>query len=162
MRRRRQIDITAHSTATVTAIYPLLADGTTWPRWSPIESSEREHRVRTSPDGIGEIRIYRLGRTTGRDQIVELVPERRFAYRALSGLPVRDYLGEVDLEPTTAGSIIRWRASFVAKIPGTGGLLERGIRRFLDQCVHGLAQYAAASEQPSPGPNRALDELDRH
>ena len=162
MRRRRRIDITAHSTATVTAVYALLADGTTWPRWSPIESYEREQSVEPSPDGIGEIRIYRLGRTTGRDQIVELVPGRRFAYRALSGLPVRDYLGEVDLEPTTTGSTIRWRASFVARIPGTGALLERGIRRFLEQCAHGLAQYAAASELPSPATNRVLDGLDRH
>ncbi len=38
-------------------------------------------------DGMGEIRIYKRGRTTGRDEIVELVPGRRFAYRALSGLP---------------------------------------------------------------------------
>jgi hypothetical protein len=162
MRRHRQVDITAQSTATVTAVYALLADGTTWPRWSPIESYESENRVGTSPDGIGEIRIHRLGRTTGRDQIVELVPGRRFAYRSLSGLPVRDYVGEVDLEPTPTGSTIRWRASFVAKIPGTGALLERGIRRFLDQCAHGLAQYAAACEQPRSGPSRALEELDRH
>ncbi|HTK17463.1 MAG TPA: SRPBCC family protein [Acidimicrobiia bacterium] len=147
MSKRREIDITAGSSATVDAVYALLADGTTWPRWSPIESYELEAGAEPTPDGIGEIRIYRRGRITGRDQIVEQVPGCRFAYRSLSGLPVRDYLGQVDLEPSPTGSTIRWRASFLAKIPGTGALLERGIRRFLDDCVQGLAQYAATSEQ---------------
>jgi hypothetical protein len=144
MSKRREIDITAGSGAKVDAVYALLADGTTGPRWSPIESYELE--TGTGPDGIGEIRIYGRGRTTGRDQIVEQVPGRRFAYRSLSGLPVRDYLGQVDLEPSPTGSTIRWRASFFAKFPGTGALVERGIRRFLDECVQGLARYAATSE----------------
>jgi hypothetical protein len=146
MSKRREIDITVGSGAKVDAVYALLADGTTWPRWSPIESYELEAGTGPTPDGIGEIRIYRRGRTTGRDQIVEQVPGRRFAYRSLSGLPVRDYLGQVDLEPSPTGSTIRWRASFFAKFPGTGALLERGIRRFLDECVQGLARYAATSE----------------
>jgi hypothetical protein len=147
MSKRREIDVSATSTASVGAVYRLLADGTTWPTWSPIESYELEAGSGPTPDGIGEIRIYRRGRTTGRDQIVELVPGRRFAYRALSGLPVREYFGQVDLEPAATGSIVRWRSTFFAKIPGTGALLERGIRRFLDECVHGLAQYAATSER---------------
>jgi hypothetical protein len=145
--KRREIDLTATSTASVDAVYALLADGNTWPRWTSIESYALEAGSGPTPDGVGEIRIYKRGRTTGRDQIAEMVPGRRFAYRALSGLPTRDYFGQVDLEPTTTGSKIRWRASFFPKIPGTGKLMETGIRRFLDECVRGLAQYAATSEQ---------------
>jgi hypothetical protein len=162
MSKRREIDVTATSTASAEAVYALLAEGTTWPTWSPIESYELEAGSGPTPDGVGEIRIHRRGRTTGRDQIVELVPGRRFAYRSLSGLPVRDYFGQVDIEPTATGSSIRWRSSFVPKIPGTGKLMQAGIRRFLDQCVHGLARYAALSDDPSSGPSRALDELEPH
>jgi hypothetical protein len=148
MSKRREIDVTATSTAGVDAVYALLADGNTWPQWTTIESYELEAGSGPTADGIGEIRIYKRGRTTGRDLIVELVPGRRFAYRALSGLPTRDYFGQVDLEPTPTGSTIRWRASFFPKIPGTGKLMETGIRRFLADCVNGLAQYASRSEQP--------------
>jgi hypothetical protein len=147
MSKRREIDLTATSTASVDAVYALLADGNTWPRWTTIESYELEAGSGPTADGIGEIRIYKRGRTIGRDEIVELVPGRRFAYRALSGLPTRDYFGQVDLEPTPTGSRVRWRASFFPKIPGTGKLMQTGIRRFLDECVHGLAQYAATSDQ---------------
>jgi hypothetical protein len=144
MTRRREIDLEVQSTAGVAAVFALLADGTTWPRWSPLESVELERTGEPPPEGVGAIRVNRRGRTTGRDQIVEVVPGCRFAYVSLSGVPVRDYKAAVDLEPAATGSVIRWRASFLPKVPGTGLLMQLGIRRFLDRCARGLAQYAAA------------------
>jgi hypothetical protein len=41
------------------------------------------------------------------------------------------------------GTTIRWQASFPPKVPGTGWALQRGLRRFLDQCAEGLARHAA-------------------
>ena len=83
---------------------------------------------------------------TGRDQVAELVADRRFSYRHLSGLPVRDYHTDVDLEPTESGTRIRWRTSFLPKVPGTGWLWHWGIRRFVRQCARGLADYAGTSD----------------
>ena len=83
---------------------------------------------------------------TGRDEIVELEPGRRLGYVSISGLAITDYRATVDLADTddgTGGTVIRWRASFFPKIPGTGGLMQRGIRRFLQQCADGLAGKAA-------------------
>jgi hypothetical protein len=140
---RRHIEVTAHSHAARDVVFVLLADGTTWPRWSPIESFELERPGDPPPEGPGAIRIFRRGRTIGRDQIVEVVPGRRFGYASLSGLPVRDYRAHVDLEPQANGTTIRWQASFLPVVPGTGWLLERGLRRFLDQCAQGLAEHSA-------------------
>ena len=152
--RRRTIDIEVLTRAAPAAVYGLLTDGSTWPRWSPIESVEIEQPGEPPPEGVGAIRVQRRGRTTGRDQIRELVPNRRFAYVSLSGLPVRDYAGEVDLALTPGGgTTIRWRASFEPRYPGTGWLVEHGIRRFLDQCVHGLAAEAITAK---PGEPRTL------
>ena len=63
---------------------------------------------------MGAIRVFRRGRTTGRDQLLELVPNRRLEYASLSGLPVREYVGEVDLEAGARrrGRLIRWHSSF--------------------------------------------------
>ncbi|MFL6241439.1 MAG: SRPBCC family protein, partial [Acidimicrobiia bacterium] len=95
------------------------------------------------PEGVGAIRVFRRGKTTGRDQIVEIVPGRRFAYVSLSGLPVRDYRAHIDLEPDGAGTTIRWQASFAPKVVGTGWLLERGLRSFLGECAAGVAKRSA-------------------
>jgi hypothetical protein len=143
--RRRHIDVTAHSQATPDIVFPLLADGSTWPRWSPIESFELEREGDPTPEGPGAIRVFRRGRTTGRDQIVDVAPDRHFRYVSLSGVPVRDYGAEVELEIVTGGTEIRWHASFFPKMPGTGWLLERGLRRFLGQCARGLAAHADTS-----------------
>lgn len=140
--RRRHIEVMQHSEAAPASLFALLIDGETWPRWSPIEAFELERTGDPPPEGVGAIRIFRRGRTTGRDEIVEVVPDHRLGYRSLSGLPVRDYRAHVVLEPDGNGTTIRWEASFSPKLPGTGRLLERGLRRFLEQCARGLAEHA--------------------
>jgi uncharacterized protein YndB with AHSA1/START domain len=142
--RRRHIQVTQHSAAAPATVFALLAHGNTWPRWSPIEAFELERTGDPPPEGVGAIRVFRRGRTMGRDEIVEVVPDRRLSYRSLSGLPVRDYQAHVDLEPDGDGTTIRWEASFSPKLPGTGRLLERGLRRFLYECAAGLAAHAAS------------------
>ncbi|HKA93857.1 MAG TPA: SRPBCC family protein [Acidimicrobiia bacterium] len=141
--RRRHIEVTAHSDAAPDAVFALLADGATWPRWSPIESFELEREGDPPPEGPGAIRVFRRGRTVGRDQLVDVAPAERFVYASLSGLPVRDYLAEVELTAVVGGTEIRWQATFSPKMPGTGRLLERGLRRFLEQCARGAAAHAA-------------------
>ena len=143
--RRRHIDVTAHSPATPDVVFGLLVDGSSWPRWSPMESVELEREGDPPPEGPGAIRVNRRRRTTGRDQIVDVAPDRLFRYVSLSGLPVRDYHAEVELEIVPGGTEIRWHATFFPKMPGTGWLLERGLRRFLRQCARGLAAEAAAA-----------------
>ncbi len=141
--RRRHIEVTQHSAAAPTSLFALLINGETWPRWSPIEAFELERAGDPLPEGVGAIRAFRRGRTIGRDEIVEVVPDRRLSYRSLSGLPVRDYRAHVDLDPDGDGTAIRWEASFAPKVFGAGWLLERGLRRFLEQCARGLAEHAA-------------------
>ncbi|MGH3923521.1 MAG: SRPBCC family protein [Pseudonocardiaceae bacterium] len=141
--RRQHVDVEVHAAADAATLYGLLRDGASWPDWSPIESFQLERAGEQEPEGIGAIWVFRGGRVIGRDQVVELVPDRRFSYRHLSGLPVRDYHTAVDLEPTERGTRIRWRTSFLPKVPGTGWLWRWGIRRFVDQCARGLAVYAA-------------------
>jgi Polyketide cyclase / dehydrase and lipid transport len=152
--RRRQLDIRAHAEAAPEAVFGLLADGASWPRWSPIEAFRLERPGDPPPEGPGAIRVFRRGRTTGRDQVVEAVPGARLGYVSLSGLPVRDYRATVDLQPARGGTDIRWRAAFLPRVPGTGRLLERGLARFLDQCARGLAEHAAAPRPPAPEANR--------
>jgi uncharacterized protein YndB with AHSA1/START domain len=144
----RRIEVTTHSRATPDVVFALLTDGSTWPRWSPIESFELEQEGNPPPEGPGAVRVFRRRRTTGRDRIVDVVPDRGISYVSLSGLPVRDYRADVALELSGDGTDIRWQASFFPKVPGMGWLLERGLRRFLGQCAKGLAAHAAAPPAP--------------
>lgn len=143
---RQRIEHRATTTATPATVYALLREGATWPTWSSIESFELERPGAEEREGVGAVRVFRGGRVTGRDTIAELVPDRRFAYTHTSKLPVRDYRGEVELEPTSTGTAIRWVSTFEPRIPGTGRLMRRALDGFVAGLVNGLAEHAAALE----------------
>jgi hypothetical protein len=54
-----------------------------------------------------------------REEIVEFEPPHRLRYRLLSGLPFRDYIGEVTIEPEGTGSRLSTDLCFRTRIPGT-------------------------------------------
>lgn len=146
---RQQISVRVHSPSEPAALYGLLRDGATWPSWSPIGSFELAQTGRDEDEGVGAIRVFRTGRTTSREEIVELRPDRRFGYTLLHGLPLRDYRANVDLEPAPGGGTdIHWHSSFVAKVPGTGWLWRRMLGGFIKQCANGLALQTELSSSP--------------
>jgi hypothetical protein len=129
-----EIDVTVHSEAGPDTVFALLEDATTWPVWSPIGSYE--------PDGT--TRVFRTGRTVSREEIVELVAGKRFSYRLLCGLPLKDYRADVDLTPRDGGTDIRWHSTFTGKIPGTAWFYRLVLGQFIRRCAEGLAQHAAS------------------
>ncbi len=132
-------------------MYRLLRDGATWPVWSPIGSFELEREGAEGGESLGAIRIFHTGRSDSHEEIVGLEPARRFSYTLLSGLPLRSYRADVDIEPQDGGTAIHWHSSFRAKVPGTGGIYRRFLGGFIQRCVDGLATYAAeTSERSTP------------
>ena len=143
---RQRIEHTAATTADPATVYALLRDGASWPVWGPLDSFELGRPGDAEPEGVGAVRIFRSGRVTGRDTIAELVPDRRFSYTHVSSLPIKNYRADIDLTPSGEGTSIRWVSAFDAKVPGTGGLLRRGLDGFVSKLVHGLADHAASRE----------------
>jgi len=142
---RKYVDVKVPAAAAPHVIYRLLRDGATWPTWSPLGSFELESPGAAEPEGLGAIRIFRTGRYTSRERIVELVPDRRLSYELVSGLPLRGYRADVDLETHGASTTIHWHSSFVPKVPGTGWIYQRTLSRFIQRCAAGLAERATAS-----------------
>jgi uncharacterized protein YndB with AHSA1/START domain len=88
-------------------------------RWTPYRKSILEREGANHPNGVGAIRaLYLLGRPT-REQITAFEPPHRLRYTLLSGLPFRDYTGEVTVEPDGSGSRLHTRIAFRTRIPGS-------------------------------------------
>lgn len=131
------------------AVYALLADGSTWPGWSPLGSFELLEPGDGSPEGLGAVRLFTTGRHRSRERVVERVPGQRFAYVLEEGLALRGYKAVVTLVPADdGGTTIAWRSTFRAKVPGTGRLYRRQLGAFIGETVDGLA--AAAARAPLP------------
>jgi len=135
--------VSVHATTSTSAdvLFALLKDLSTWRDWSPMDESGPDQPAPDDPNGVGSTRAFRNGRVRGVDRVVELIPGRRFGYVHLHGLPLRDYRGDVDLEPVADGTRIHWHVEFKPKLPGTGWFWRLGIRRFLQQMADGLASY---------------------
>jgi polyketide cyclase/dehydrase/lipid transport protein len=145
----QKVDVTARSQALPEQVYALVRDGSSWPEWSTLDSFELERPGETEREGLGAIRVFRTKRfpkaVVSREEIVELVPNRRLGYALLSGLAVRDYRAYVDLEPDGEGTRIRWHSTFRPVVPGTGWLYRRALQRIMAECARGLADHAAGT-----------------
>jgi uncharacterized protein YndB with AHSA1/START domain len=143
---RQEIDIRSTTPAGPAAVWSLLGDSTTWPRWTPIDAAAIERPP--GPDGTGEIRVFTTGRIRIREEVVVAEPDRRLAYTLLSGLALRDYRAEIDLEPGPEGTAIRWHTTFRPKVPGSGWLYRRSLAKVTRQFVDGLARHAVREGDP--------------
>lgn len=143
----QSIDVSCRADATPDRVWRLVADGSTWPSWSGHSAFELEQTDAAGGEGVGAIRALSVRRITSRERIVELVPGRRLVYELLSGLPLRDYRAEVDVESSGEGTAIRWRATFRPRVPCTGWFCRMVLRRFLGRAATGLARRAEADSR---------------
>ena len=147
MAKQQVIERRATTIAPPEVVYGLLADGSTWPSWSPIgqfdllEPGEREG---DQPEGRNAVRLFTTGRTKSRERVVETRPSQVFSYTLEHGMPLRDYKAVVTLAPNGAGTSIEWRSTFFVIRRGTGWIYRTFLGRFIGRTVQGLAQRAAA------------------
>ena len=131
--------------APAAVIWGPLADSRGWPAWSPNDAAELVQEGDPAPDGVGAIRVFRTGPIKVREEIVAFEPERRVVYRLLSGLPVRDYTGEVTLTPSAedpAVTVLVWESTWRPRYPLTGWALRLGFQRIVQQWGGALARHA--------------------
>jgi hypothetical protein len=136
------IDVTVTTGADPASVYALLADGATWPEWSPLGSFELIGPGNGTPEGLGAVRLFTTGRHKSRERVVTCQPGKVFAYELEAGLPLRDYRAVVRLTSTPEGTAINWHSTFRPKVLGTGWLYRRELGKFIGRTVEGLAAAA--------------------
>lgn len=144
----QRISARGRTDAPPSVVYALLRDGASWPRWSALGTFTLLKEAPDGGEGLGALRRFRTGRTTTCEEVVELVPDRRFSYALKSGLPLRGYRADVDLTETEGGGTeIHWHSTFRPKVPGTGWFFRRVLGGFLARTVEGLVAYTAGERE---------------
>jgi uncharacterized protein YndB with AHSA1/START domain len=150
MGKQVHFTVEARSVASPAAVYALLADGATWPRWTPFDGFELEREGEAGGESAGAIRVFTSRRIRNREEMTELSPGRLISYRSLSGLPIRNHAASVRLAPSADGTLITWDERFEATRPGTGWYISRALRRFVQDCADGLAAHAGEISPEAP------------
>lgn len=92
--------------------------------------------------GEGAVRrVALLGRVI-REEVIAFEAPHRLAYRALSGMPLPDYRGEVTIKPRNgvAGSRITWELSTSAQSRAVRLMLRLTVHRLLGSLVRVVEQ----------------------
>ena len=125
--------------ATADAVWALIADATSYPRWGPWNDGG----FQSPGDGasqVGAMRWFRLGRTTTVERVVDIEVGRRLAYTVVRGIPVRNYRAEVTLAPVAEGTRIHWAATWDPTV--LGRMVLRKLRTFYPVMMEGLVKAA--------------------
>ncbi|MBV9413107.1 MAG: SRPBCC family protein [Acidimicrobiia bacterium] len=133
-------EATAH--ASPEAVFAILADATRWKEWAGwfIRDSWWEREGTPPPGGVGAIKRLGTKVVGSREETVEYEPPKHYAYRIVSGQPVKNYRADVELTPVDGGTHIRWSSRFEPTVPGTGPFM----RWYLGRIVAGLTRRLAA------------------
>jgi uncharacterized protein YndB with AHSA1/START domain len=136
----KQIDVRQLIPAPPAAVFAVLADRSQWPAWSGHTGFERVRPGAAGPDDVGSVALLRSGRRrVVREEIVEVVGDRRLGYTLLAGLPLRNYRADFELTPVPDGTEVHWSSRFDAP-PGFGWIYVAALRRFTRRLLGGLAR----------------------
>jgi hypothetical protein len=84
-----------------------------------------------------------------REEVLAYEPSTRFSYKLLSGLPVRDHVGTVELTPSGAGTKVVYAVQTTPTLPLVGGAVLVALKLGIKQLIGGIAteseRRAAAS-----------------
>lgn len=124
--------------ASPATVWEVVADHGALARCTPLRRVEMEAGGRPDPHGVGAVRALHLVGPPIREEVTAFEPEKRLGYRMLSGAPVRDYTGEIVLEPGPRGTRMSWTIRFTPVVPG----VQFGVAGFIRYAASALAKEA--------------------
>lgn len=122
----------ATATATVAApvarVWAVLSDHEGMANWGPGMKVTLVRPGTPERNGVGAQRRLQMGPAPAFvEEITAFEPEQRLTYRAVSGIPLRNYVGDVQLRAVGAGTEIRYTVSADNRIPGAAAVLANGL-----------------------------------
>ncbi|HXY65470.1 MAG TPA: SRPBCC family protein [Mycobacterium sp.] len=90
-----------------------------------------------APNGVGAIRRLEAIGPAIVEEITEYQRPTRYAYKLLSGAPVRDHVGTIELREAGTGTAVSWHLRSTPKIPGVDRLLLPVLKKVIDELFKG-------------------------
>ena len=95
-----------------------------------------------APNGVGAIRRIEAVGPPIVEEIIDYRRPTRYAYKMLSGAPVRDHVGTVELREAGAGTEVSWHLRSTPTIPGSNWLLSAVLHRVIGELLKGAVKAA--------------------
>jgi hypothetical protein len=110
--------------------------------------SELEREGLPAPNGVGAIRVLRSVGPPLREEVLTYEPPRRFSYKLLSGAPVRDHVGTVELTAAEGGTRMVYAVRTHPTVPLAGAVVVAVVKQAIRTLIDGIATESERRAAP--------------
>ncbi len=123
-------------------VFEVLTDHRRYSELTPMRKSELEREGEPAPNGVGAIRVLHTVGPALREEVLVYEPPSRFSYKLLSGAPVRDHVGTVQLVPSAQGTTVTYAVRTIPTLPLVGGVVVAFTKQAIKQLLNGISAEA--------------------
>jgi uncharacterized protein YndB with AHSA1/START domain len=131
-------------------VFDVFVDHRGYAAMTRLRKSELEREGDPAPNGVGAIRVLRAVGPPLREEVLTYERPSRFSYKLLSGLPVRDHVGTVELTAREGGTKVTYAVRLMPTVPLVGAAVVAGVKVGVKQLIDGVS---AEAERRAAEPN---------
>lgn len=120
-------------------VFEVLTDHRRYAEITPVRKSKLEREGKPAPNGVGAIRVLSAVGPPLREETIVYEEPSRFSYKLLSGAPLRDHVGTVELTPQDGGTKVTYAVRTNPTLPLVGGVAVAVARFGVKQLIDGIA-----------------------
>jgi uncharacterized protein YndB with AHSA1/START domain len=120
-------------------VFEVLTDHRRYAEITPVRKSALEREGEPAPNGIGAIRVLSGVGPPLREEVIDYEPSTRFSYKLLSGAPLRDHVGTVELTPEGGGTRVVYAVRTSPTLPLVGGAAVAVAKFGIKQLLKGIS-----------------------
>lgn len=121
-------------------VFAVLTEHHRYAEITPMRKSVLEREGDPAPNGVGAIRVLTAVGPPLREEVVAYEPPHRFSYKLLSGAPVRDHVGTIELTPQEGGTRVVYAVRTIPTLPLVGGAVVAVVKQAIKQLLDGIAK----------------------
>ena len=121
-------------------VFEVLTDHRRYTEITPLRKAVLEREGEPAPDGVGAIRVLSAVGPPLREEVLAYEPAQRFSYKLLSGLPVRDHVGTVELTPEAGGTKVVYAVRTTPTVPVVGAAVVAAVKIGVGQLLGGIVK----------------------
>jgi uncharacterized protein YndB with AHSA1/START domain len=133
-----EFTLTRTTTASIETVFDALTDHRAIADyvWA-VRRSTLDREGTPAPNGVGAVRRLEALGPAIVEEIIEYQRPTGYAYKMISGAPVRDHVGTVALREVGTGTEVSWHLRSTPKIPGLDWLLSPVLKRVISELLNG-------------------------
>jgi uncharacterized protein YndB with AHSA1/START domain len=121
-------------------VFAVLTEHHLYAEITPMRKSVLERQGEPPPNGVGAIRVLTSIGPPLREEVIAYDPPTRFSYKLLSGAPVRDHVGTVELSPSEGGTRVVYAVRTTPTLPLAGIAVVAVVKQAIKALLNGIVK----------------------